>query len=78
MGSFFNEIHANSAFFAKADAFFKEYVNNGRVDYARLHQNPQPLNKLMENATTVKVDKANAEIYQAFWINAYNLAVIKA
>lgn len=77
VGSFMNEVHANEAFFAEADAFFKEYVSNGRIDYARLHESPKPLEELMELAASIKVDKANASTYQAFWINAYNLAVIK-
>lgn len=66
-----------ASFFKNADAFFKANVSNGRVDYAAVKANPDALNSLLENAASIKVSTSNAATYQSFWINAYNLSVIK-
>ncbi len=64
-------------FFKKADAFFKTYVSNGKVAYDKLHADASDLNNVIAVAKTINVTKDNAKVYQAFWINAYNLSVIK-
>ena len=64
-------------FVNKADAFFKTHVKNGRVDYKAIKSNPAALNELTTLAKDVRVSKSNAKSYQAFWINAYNITVIK-
>ena len=64
-------------FFSKADAFFKTNVTNGRVHYKAIKENPADLNELLEAAKKITVAEANAKEYQAFWINGYNLLVIK-
>ncbi len=66
-----------STFFNKADVFFKAHVADGKVAYSIIHANQDDLNAILKMAETISVSKDNAEIYQAFWINAYNLAVIK-
>jgi len=64
-------------FFETADAFFSTYVKNGKVAYAQLHKNPADLDALIQLAETITVNETDADNYQAFWINAYNLATIK-
>jgi len=64
-------------FVNKADTFFKTYIKNGRVDYKAVKSNPATLNELISLAKEVRVSKSNAKSYQAFWINAYNINVIK-
>jgi len=71
------EAQNNREFFNKADTFFKAYVSNGRVDYVGLRNNKAALDEALKIAANVKVDIASPSEYQAFWINAYNLAVIK-
>ncbi|WP_190809932.1 DUF547 domain-containing protein [Flagellimonas sp. S3867] len=66
-----------SSFFTKTDAFFNTYVKNGRVAYNKIKANPDGLNELVELARTIKISKSDAKTYQAFWINGYNLSVIK-
>ncbi len=66
-----------SEFFSKADAFFKTNVKNGRVAYASIKQDPSSLNELVAMAENISVNTSNAKEYQAFWINGYNLSVIK-
>ena len=64
-------------FFTKADTFFKTYVSNGKVYYTKIKKDPASLNELLEMAATINVSKSQAKTYQAFYINAYNLAVIR-
>jgi len=64
-------------FFDEADALFGIYVVSGKVDYEALQQNPSVLNSVLKTAKQVSVSKEDPLAYQAFWINAYNLAVIK-
>ena len=64
-------------FITKADEFFGTYVKNGRVDYGSIKNNPEKLEELLEIGTSVKVNVSEANKFQAFWINAYNLGVIK-
>ncbi len=66
-----------NTFFEKANTFFKTHVSNGKVDYPAIHKSPEGLNELIAIANTIKVSKDDANTYQAFWINAYNLSVIK-
>jgi hypothetical protein len=66
-----------SDFFKAADAFFKANVSNGKVAYSKINENPEALNTLVHLAKTVSVSKNDAKMYQAFWINAYNIFVIK-
>ncbi|MGX1931253.1 DUF547 domain-containing protein [Flagellimonas sp. 2504JD4-2] len=66
-----------SSFFTKADAFFSTYVKNGRVAYNKIKANPDELNELVELAKSIQVSKGNTKTYQAFWINGYNISVIK-
>ncbi len=68
---------STTEFFTKSDAFFKKHVSNGRVNYKAIKSNPEMLNQLMDMAATMKVSKSNPKTFQAFFINAYNLAVIK-
>lgn len=65
------------AFFNVTDAFFKTHVANGKVDYNAIVEQPIQLNALMELAKNVSVTTEKPKEYQAFWINTYNLLVIK-
>ncbi|GAA4275572.1 DUF547 domain-containing protein [Aquimarina mytili] len=64
-------------FFTKADAFFKTYVSNGKVKYSAIKKNPATLHELLDMASKIKVTQSKTNTFQAFYINAYNLAVIK-
>ena len=66
-----------NTFFDEADAFFGSHVTNGKVDYKTIHASPEALDNLLNTAAGISVSKSDAKNYQAFWINAYNLAVIK-
>ncbi len=64
-------------FFNKSNAFLKANVANGKVAYDKIHSNPQALKDVLKIAEGISVAKSDAKNYQAFWINAYNLSVIK-
>jgi len=75
----FSESNAQSlqSFFDEADALFSTYVAGGKVDYKALKKDPSQLNTVLETAKQISVSPNNAKEYQAFWINAYNISVIK-
>ncbi|MEE9362645.1 MAG: DUF547 domain-containing protein [Cellulophaga sp.] len=75
--AFFGYSQSTSEFFTKADAFFKEYVKDGKVKYSQLKKNTAALDELVQLAEGVSVSKDNIKEYQAFWINGYNISVIK-
>ncbi|MGB5370500.1 MAG: DUF547 domain-containing protein [Flavobacteriaceae bacterium] len=69
---------STESFFAKADVFFKNYVEGGKVHYLEIGKNPDILNDLLKVGKNIRVSKENAKEFQAFWINAYNVLVIKS
>ena len=66
----------SSLFFSLTDQFLKTHVKNGAVDYETIYAEPTALNDILHLASTLSISKDNKS-YKAFWINAYNLAVIK-
>jgi hypothetical protein len=64
-------------FFAKTDAFFKKNVSNNKVDYQNIKVNTASLNEILEIASKIDISKEDTNTTKAFWINAYNLSVIK-
>lgn len=65
-------------FFDLADAFFKKYVTDGRVDYLSLYANPEELNVLVKLMEAEDLGDKSTGYQKAFWMNAYNLTVIKS
>ncbi|MEM8763700.1 MAG: DUF547 domain-containing protein [Bacteroidota bacterium] len=65
-------------FFSKTDSFLKAYVKEGRVAYKDIKSNPAELDELIALAENIAVSSSDPHTYQAFWINAYNLLVIKS
>ncbi|RKS55114.1 uncharacterized protein DUF547 [Gillisia mitskevichiae] len=74
--SSFSFAQESSKFLDASDDFLKHYVSNGRVKYAEIKQNPNELQELLSLVKQVKVSTENPDAYKAFWINAYNIAVI--
>ena len=64
-------------FFKSADQFFKDNVKDGKVAYSSIHSNQDQLNELVKMISVLSVSNANANTKQAFYINAYNVLVIK-
>ena len=69
--------HPESYRFSTYDQLLKKYVKDGRVDYARLKDDPD-LKKAVEGIEAIAPDKLNSEKERAsFWINAQNLLTLK-
>lgn len=70
------QIKSLPAFFSEANEFLKSNVKNGRVDYKAIKNNPASLNNLV--AFTAQKQSFGAAVNEkAFYINAYNVMVIK-
>jgi len=66
-----------STFFSKTDAFLKKNVSNGKVDYQAIKNDSALLNDILEIASKIDLSKENTNASKAFWINVYNLSLIK-
>ena len=65
-----------ASFFTDTDGFLKKYVSNGRVAYSKI--NKGELDDLVQQIAGMNLAKANSTSKQAFYINAYNISVIKS
>lgn len=67
------------SFFEKADAFFSEYVVEGKVDYQEIKKNGRKLDELVREIAELDLSnkRVTPEFLKAFYINAYNILVIK-
>ncbi|MEL7122909.1 MAG: DUF547 domain-containing protein, partial [Bacteroidota bacterium] len=65
-----------ATFFDQADQFFKQNVENGKVNYAKL-SNDQDLNDLITAINTFDLEQVTEGNRKAYLINVYNLLVIK-
>lgn len=74
----FSGLRAQS-FFDKADTFFSQYVDEGSVDYRQIKKEPGQLNVLVKEIAELDLSnrRVTPDYLKAFYINAYNLLVIK-
>lgn len=71
------QAQSTQTYFTEANSFFNKHVKNGRVDYKAIKANPSQLDGLIASAEKIRVTTSKPKEYQAFWINTYNLLVIK-
>lgn len=64
-------------FLSQTNTFLAEHVKDGKVAYSDIHKDQTSLNELLEMANAITLEVSDAKNYQAFWINAYNIGVIK-
>ena len=64
-------------FFSKTNTFLGTHVKDGKVDYKSIHKDQSSLDEILKLAEGISVSSSDANNFQAFWINAYNLSVIK-
>ncbi|CCG53636.1 Protein of unknown function precursor [Flavobacterium indicum GPTSA100-9 = DSM 17447] len=78
--SFISNSQTIDAFFEQTNEFFKKYVSeDGKIDYKTIKKSPGELIYILDNASKLKVlAMDNKNVAKAFWINAYNLLVIKS
>lgn len=68
---------AQSDFFTIADAFLKKRMVNNRMNYRLVKTQPEQLDTLVQLIGTMNTDTLSESEYLAFYINTYNLLVIK-
>jgi len=61
----------------KTDTFLKKYVQDGKVDYKRLKNNFEDVEKLYKSLETVNINALSKNETKALYINAYNIIVIR-
>lgn len=61
----------------EVDVFLKKYVQDGKVDYKRLKNNFEEVNKLYQSLASINISGLTENEIKAFYINAYNIIVIK-
>jgi hypothetical protein len=59
------------------DSFLKKYVQDGKVDYKRLKNNFEDVDKLYQSLATVNINELSKNETKALYINAYNVIVIR-
>ncbi len=64
-------------FFDQADDFFKSRLVNNRINYKLLAQEQEVMDSLVAQIASMQVDSMDRATRTAFYINAYNLLVIK-
>ncbi len=70
-----NAHNPNDLFYFEVDQFFKKYVDNGKVDYASIKEDPALLDKLVEDIAAFELHDIRLDF--PFYVNAYNILVIK-
>ena len=65
-------------FFEQSDEFLKKNVSeDGKLDYAAIKKSPGELLYILSNASKLNTKFDDKNIAKAFWVNMYNLQVIK-
>lgn len=70
------QTNIDAQFFNKVDEFLKKHVSDDRVDYAGIIRG-STLDQLVEQIGTANVNGLDENTLKAFYINAYNLLIIK-
>lgn len=70
--------HKANLFMDEANDFLQLYVNpKGEVNYKAIKQNPENLNQILSHLEESSVNTGKVDFSKAFYINAYNILVIK-
>ncbi|MBG7612599.1 DUF547 domain-containing protein [Polaribacter sp. BAL334] len=74
----FSNAQGLSDFFAKTAVFLKQHVDHHKVAYSVIQKNKTELEILIQQIATTDLTNENEESKKAFFINAYNLIMIKS
>lgn len=79
VASSFTQAQTLNDFFEQTNEFLKKNVSEtGKIGYAQLKKSPGELIYILDNISKLKTDFKTKEEAKAFWINTYNLLVIKS
>ena len=65
-------------FFSNAQIFFSTYVIKGKVNYEAVKKDSVFVNKLIDQVKSFKVSQSGKNEREAFYLNTYNILVIKS
>ncbi|WP_296352222.1 DUF547 domain-containing protein [Winogradskyella sp.] len=65
------------SFFTQTNDFLSKNVKDGKVDYHSIKKDIKTLDKIIALSNDLVLENINDNQYKAFWINIYNLCVIK-
>lgn len=65
-------------FFNSAQAFFSQYISKGKVDYAAVKKDSVFVTGLVKEIETFNLRQSGKNSRKAFYLNAYNILVIKS
>ena len=72
------EVESDSSFSHNLfNQVLQTHVDKGRVDYAKLKENPSIFEAYLDQLATANPSKMNYNEQLTFWINAYNALIIK-
>lgn len=74
----FSNAQGLSDFFANTAVFLKQHVDHHKVAYRVIQKNKTELEILIQQIATTDLTSENEESKKAFFINAYNLIMIKS
>jgi len=77
LAGFCLKANTNATFTDNADAFLKENVVRGYVNYKNIKDNPAELNTLLKQIAPTQLSELSTDEQKAFLINAYNILIIK-
>ncbi len=66
-----------NSFFNEANDFYQTYVQNGHVNYAQIKSKSNDIESLYRQINGMNLNNAGKVTVKAFYINAYNLIVIR-
>lgn len=66
-----------NSFFKETSGFLSKHVTNGKVAYRNIKKDPSQLNRLVDYIGSAKLNTFSSEERKAFYINSYNILVIK-
>lgn len=73
-----SKVATSQIFFEQANDFLNREVVFGLVDYESIKAKPEPLDSLIAAIDTMSLTNRSKDFVTSFYINAYNLLVIKA
>lgn len=71
------QIPVEGTFFEDCNRFFEKYVQEGNVNYSAIKEKPNELFALIKTIDNASIQYLEKDAAKAFYINAYNLNVIK-
>ncbi|OIQ27331.1 MAG: DUF547 domain-containing protein [Bacteroidetes bacterium MedPE-SWsnd-G2] len=74
---FLSQAQTIDQFYKSSNQFFATYVQEGKVKYSEVAENIGVLDEILKEASNMDLSALGQTEIKAYWINVYNLGVIK-